>query len=150
MTNPSVFLTFGVLHFQAMSDVVVPTFLQGLSILSHEKFAQESPVWSKLSWLLTDFEFLAFQDENVKAQHAAKLQGPEPDRTTLNEILVACLKNQQAALTTQIEVSSMKADISTVKDAVLLLSDKLDGIHDSFCTMTAGYLIYNIRISFQN
>jgi hypothetical protein len=123
-----------------MSDVVVPTFLQGISILFHVGLAPESPIWSKLSWLVTDSEFLAFKDENVKAQNAAALQGPEPDRTTLNEILVACLKNQQAALATAIDVSGMKADVSIVKDAVLLLSSKLDGIQKSMHTISTGHL----------
>jgi hypothetical protein len=139
--QPMCFSNIWSLRFQAMSDIVLPTFLQGISILSDEKFAPESPVWSKLSWLVSDWEFLAFKGQNVEAQRTAKLQGPNPDRTTLNEILVACLKNQQAALATSIEVSSMKADISVVKDTVLLLSDKLDSIQNSMRTITAGYLV---------
>ena len=87
--------------------MLLPTLLQGLSVLEHDYCHEEQGLLKAFTWLTSDSEFQAFAARNIQARQSAVLP-PCPDQPTLNDLALMMVSCRQAAIQAVEECKSLK------------------------------------------
>jgi hypothetical protein len=124
---------------QCIWEVLLPTFLQGLSILSTNEELKDSPIWGQFRWLMDSDIYQGFALANLSAFRVAASEpdiGPEQlhMRTVINSSHQCMLASSNVLS----QVDELKTKIDNVSSKLNTLESKLFSVEGNVSSMLAS------------